>query len=309
MAQGHIARPERIGFVGAGALGTALARALATRGARVVAAAARHHERAETLAQSIPGCRAYATPAEVAAASALVFLAVPDDAITAVAEATPWSPGQAVVHLSGARDAGILAAARDRGARTAALHPLMTFPQAVRDASADGILRRMAGCTWALEAEDATLRETLAGMVAALDGKIIALEPGARVPYHISAVFASNYVVTLLGAAIRLWQGFGVPQDEALPALLPLLRAAVESLESAGLPAALSGPVARGDLGTIRAHLAWLDERAADDPSLAAVRDAYLALTELAIPLAEAKGTLTPEAAAALRELLQGPRA
>src|SRR5579885_1875177 len=100
----------RIGFVGAGAVGTALARALAARGAHVVAVTARRVEHAEALARSIPGCQAYATPSEVATASDIIFLAVPDDAIAPVAEAIVWSPGQAVVHFSGARDASILAA-------------------------------------------------------------------------------------------------------------------------------------------------------------------------------------------------------
>jgi predicted short-subunit dehydrogenase-like oxidoreductase (DUF2520 family) len=297
-----------LGFVGAGAAGTALARALAARGGRVVAVAARQYAHAEALARSIPGCRAYATPAEVAAASDLVFLAVPDDAIAWVAETIRWSPGQAAVHFSGARDASILAAAHDRGARTAALHPLMTFPRALQDASVETTLRRLAGSSWALEAEDTALREKLIDMVTALDGHAIALEPGARVPYHIAAVFTSNYVVALAGAAVRLWEGFNIPQDEALHALLPLLRAAVESIDSAGLPAALAGPVSRGDLGTIRAHLAWLDEHAANDPARTSLRNAYIALTELAIPLAEAKGTLSPGVAVQLRELLASLR-
>jgi predicted short-subunit dehydrogenase-like oxidoreductase (DUF2520 family) len=296
----------RVGFVGAGAVGTALARALAraARGARVVAVAARQYEHAEMLAQSIPGCQAYAAPSEAAAASDLVFLAVPDDAIVRVAEAIAWSPGQAAVHFSGARDASILASAQAQGARTAALHPLMTFPRTLQDASVETTLRRLAGSSWAVEAENAALREKLVDMVATLDGHAITLEPGARVPYHIAAVFASNYVVALMGAAVRLWESFGVPQDEALHALLPLMRAAVESLDSAGLPAALTGPVSRGDQGTIRTHLAWLDEHAANDPSLTSLRNAYLTLTRLAIPLAEAKGTLSPEVAAQLRELL-----
>ncbi len=301
-------RLGRVGFVGAGAVGTALARVLAARGARVVAVGAHKYAHAEALAESIPNCQAYATPSEVAAASDLVFLAVPDDAISMLAEAMVWSPGQAVVHFSGARDASILAAAQTQGVRTAALHPLMTFPRTLHDASAETVLRRLAGGSWALEAEDTALRETLASMVTALNGHVITLEPGARVPYHMAAVFASNAIVALAGASIQLWGTFGIVQEEALPALLPLMRAAVESLDSAGLPAALTGPVSRGDLGTIRAHLAWLDEHVASDPSLTSLRDAYIALTELAIPLAEAKGTLSPESAAQLRDLLASPR-
>ncbi len=302
--QAAFERLGRVGFVGAGAVGTALARALAAHGARIVAVAARRRVTAEALAGSISGCQVYATPAEVAAASDLVFLAVPDDAIVPVTEAIAWVPDQAVVHFSGAQSASILVAAQERGASTAALHPLMTFPRALHHASVETTLRRLAGSSWALEAEDAVLQEKLTSMVVALGGHAIALESNARVPYHIAAVFAANFVVALAGASVRLWEGFGIPQDEALPALLPLMRAAVESLDSAGLPAALTGPVARGDLGTIRAHLAWLAEHATSDPSLAPLRDAYIALAEFAIPLAQAKGSLSSEAAAQLRELL-----
>ncbi|MGH2487348.1 MAG: DUF2520 domain-containing protein, partial [Ktedonobacterales bacterium] len=88
--------------------------------------------------------------------------------------------------------------------------------------------------------------------------------------------------------------------DDALPALLPLLRASVENLARVGLPDALTGPIARGDVGTITRHLAWLDAHTGD-PGGADLRAAYIALARLAIPLAEAKGSLSAAAAAELR--------
>src|SRR5262249_43309824 len=157
--------------------------------------------------------------------------------------ATDWLPGQDVVHFSGARDASILDAAQAQGVHTAALHPLMTFPRTLQDASVETTLRLLAGGSWALEAKDGSLGGKLTGMVTALAGHAITLKSSARIPYHIAAVFVSNYTVALAGAAIQLWETFGITQDEALPALLPLMRAAVESLDSAGLPAALTGPV------------------------------------------------------------------
>jgi predicted short-subunit dehydrogenase-like oxidoreductase (DUF2520 family) len=107
-----------------------------------------------------------------------------------------------------------------------------------------------------------------------------------------------------MGAAVELWRGFGVAPDAALAALLPLTRAAVENLETVGLPGALTGPVARGDVGTVTAHLAWLEERESSDPALAPLREAYTALARLALPLAAEKGGLSPGAAAALHRLL-----
>ncbi len=296
----------RVGFVGAGAVGATLARALAERGADVVAVAARSWAHADTLACGLPGARAM-TPDEVVRTADLVFLAVPDDAIPACATGLPWHAEQRVVHLSGARGAEALSAAGERGARTAALHPLMTFTRAPLDTPVTTLLARLDGCTWALEVSDSAFDADLERVVAALGGHVIRLGAADRVPYHIAGVLASNYAVALLGAAVALWQAFGVDRADALQALLPLLRGTMENLSSAGLPHALSGPVARGDVGTIAAHLAWLDAHAASDPLLADLRDGYRALARLAVPLARTKGTLAPAAAESLRSLLDPP--
>jgi len=288
--QANLGALPRIGFVGAGAMGGALALALAARGAPVVAVTARHHERAQALAARIPGCVAVASPAEVAARSELVVVATPDDAIAQVAALPIWSAGQGVVHLSGAVGAEQLAAAAEQGARIGALHPLLTFPTALRNATPDEILTRMAGATWAVESPDPALAATLSQIVAALAGRAITLTADDRAPYHLAAVLVSNYVVALLGAAVALWEGFGVAPDAALQALLPLLRGAVENLDAVGLPNALTGPLARGDRSTIATHLAWL--RAHTPPTsapTAAPTTAPTAATAIPSPLSPPK--------------------
>lgn len=295
-----------IGFIGAGAAGSALARALAAQGARVALVASLHGDSAAALAAAIPGARA-AAPEEVVTATDLLVLAVPDDAIAMLAASLPWRAGQGVLHLSGARPASALAPAAVRGARIAALHPLMTFPRQPLDTPIATLLARFDGCSWALDCADAALTADLEALVAALGGRTTRIGAADRVPYHISGVLASNYVAVLLGAATELWAGFGVAPEEALQALLPLLRATVESLERVGLPDALTGPLARGDAGTIAAHLAWLDAHAGDVPQLAALREAYAALGRLALPIAQARGTFPPEAAARLAALLTAP--
>jgi predicted short-subunit dehydrogenase-like oxidoreductase (DUF2520 family) len=293
-----------IGVIGSGAVGGTLARAIAAAGGAVVAVTARHLEHAEALAQHIPGCQAYATPEEVAAASHLVLLAVPDDAIMPVAGQIQWSAGQCVAHLSGAMSARTLAVAAERGASVAALHPLMTFTRALAGSPLDEIQERLRGCVWALETSDGTLRATLQEMVAALGGKVTVLSEEDRIPYHIAAVLASNYVVTLIGAAVALWESFGEDAALAREALLPLVRASVENLAAMPPSAALSGPIARGDVGTLRAHLDWLTARAQTSLDISALRDAYLALARMTVPLAEAKGTLGAERVAIVRALL-----
>jgi predicted short-subunit dehydrogenase-like oxidoreductase (DUF2520 family) len=297
-----------IGVIGSGAVGGTLARAIASAGGTVIAVSARHLEHAEALARHIPGCRAYTTPEEVAAVSRLVLLAIPDDAIIPVAARIQWSANQGVVHLSGAMSARALSAATERGAAVAALHPLMTFTRALTGSSLDEIQERLRGCVWALETSDEQLRETLHAIVTALGGKVAVLSENDRIPYHIAGVLASNYVVTLIGAAVALWESFGEDAALAREALMPLVRASVENLAAMPPSAALSGPIARGDLGTLRAHLDWLASATQASPDISALRDAYLALARLTVPLAEAKGTLTAERANEIRALLDTTR-
>ena len=312
---------DGVGVIGAGAVGSTLARVLAERGIRIRAVASRDPAHAEALASHLPaGMTVAASPEEVARQCSLVFLAVPDAMVESLASSLPWYPGQSLVHLSGARSTSSLAAAGERGAYVAALHPLMTFPDIALEPPVSILLDRLRGCYWALEADSAPLFEQLRQMVETLDGHVLVLHAGSRVPYHMGAVFASNYVVAALGAACALWETFGTPREEALEALLPLLRGAVESLEQHGLPQALSGPVARADIGTVAAHLDWLEREQKKVPPgldeaehagavtamVAAAADAYRSLARLALLLAIQKGTLSGEQEAAMRTLLAG---
>lgn len=297
----------RVAVVGVGAAGTAMARAFAARGAHVVALAGRSPDRmgnARALAPVLSGVVRVTSAQEAAEMSDFVLLAVPDDVIAAMAHALPWRSGQTVAHLSGSQGTEVLTPVREHGASAASLHPLMTFSRPDLTEPVSALLERLAGATWTIETEDATTRNRLEAVVAALGGRPLALPSEARIPYHIAAVFAANYVVGLLGGSATLWETFGAGADEALRALLPLLRAAVDRLAVNGLPQALSGPLARGDINTVRAHLAWLDAHAHDSPDLARVRAAYLALADLSLPLAEAKGTLAPDRVAELATLL-----
>ena len=137
----------------------------------------------------------------------------------------------------------------------------------------------------------------LNNMVLALDGIPLTLQ-GSKVLYHASAVIASNYLVTLLNLASGLWSHLGISQDEGLKALLPLVRGTVENLEAVGLPNALTGPIARGDVGTVKRHLAALADVA---PEILSV---YKELARHAIPIALEKGTIDSAAADGLHAAL-----
>ena len=136
-------------------------------------------------------------------------------------------------------------------------------------------------------------------MATCLDGVWVVLNAGDKVLYHTAAVFACNYIVTLVKLAADLWQIFGISTAQATKALIPLLRGTVGNIEDIGLPNCLTGPISRGDLGTIRKHLESLGK---NSPSLL---DSYKELGLQTIPIALAKGKIDSEKAKELETLLQ----
>jgi predicted short-subunit dehydrogenase-like oxidoreductase (DUF2520 family) len=285
-------------------VGTTLAWGLAACGYPVTALASRSAASASWLAEQLPGCRVVSSPADVAELADLVLLTVPDDAIASAAATIPsWRPGQAVVHCSGAAPAQVLAVAGEHGALYGSFHPLVSVPRA-RPAHASDVLARLAGCTFAIEAPE-PLAATLTQMAHHLGARTIILREQDHVPYHLAAVLVANYSVALVGAAADLWAGFGVPREEALAALLPLLRSTIANLEQLGLAQSLAGPIARGDVGTVRAHQAFLNQRQeALGEQAAVLSETYRLLGLLSLPLAQAKGRLTAEQQRALERLL-----
>ncbi len=107
----------------------------------------------------------------------------------------------------------------------------------------------------------------------AMKGNIIMLKAGDKVLYHAAAVTLSNYLVTLMKTAADLWQSFGIPQEEAVKALLPLLKGTVNNIERVGIPGCLTGPIARGDVETIRKHVAALEKAHPAPSTLTACSD------------------------------------
>ncbi len=280
-----------VGFIGAGALASALAVALHRRGYAVRAIASRTPASAERLAAGIPGCEAV-SPQAVADRCQTVFLTVPDDAIAEVAASLQWREGQIVMHCSGAVSIDVLSAAAGAGARTGSLHPLQTF---TAGADAEAALR---GIAYAVEAPS-PLRETLERLAEDLGGSPLMLtSPGDRALYHASAIAACGLVATLLKQAADLWRAIPGLEDEGMRALLPLTRSTLDNIERQGLPAALTGPAARGDVGVVRMHLDALAERAPGFLPL------YAALSLALLPIARDKGALSETNEARLRELL-----
>ncbi|MBI4282330.1 MAG: DUF2520 domain-containing protein [Chloroflexi bacterium] len=245
-------RSLRVGFIGAGRAATGLALALHQRGYRVTAVASRTLASAEVLAGRIQGCTSLKTPQEVADGCDLVFITTSDDAIATVARSVQWHRDMGVVHCSGAESAAILDAARKQGARVGSFHPMQTFP-AISYGGAN-----LAGVAFAVEGPP-PLIDTLKEMAHALGGWPVEIAPEHRALYHLSGFLACGAVVTLVGQAAEVWKVMGYTREEGLKVLFPLLRSTVDSLEAQGIPTALTGPISRGDVGTVRKHLDALE--------------------------------------------------
>lgn len=283
----------KTGFIGAGKVGSAMAVGLSRLEYQISAVCSRSFASANRLSALLPDCHACQQPQEVADACDMVFITTPDDAIPNIAAQIHWRRGQYVLHCSGTLSLDVLEPARRKGAATGSLHPLQSF------ASIDQAVNNLPGSTFALEGREPLL-SLLKQIVPLLGGRAIVLKAGDKALYHAAAVFTSNYTVTLLGMAAKLWEAFGIPQAEAVPALLPLLRGTVNNIESIGLPACLTGPVARGDLDTIRKNLEGI---AASCPSLLS---AYKEMGRQTIPIAIASGSIDKEKAGMLRSILDG---
>ena len=289
------AKRPRLGIVGAGRVGTGLALCFSRAGYRIVAVASRSAASARRLSRRVRGSRACASPQEVADAADLVFLAVPDDAIQAVASGVRWHAGSACVHCSGAGDLDLLAKAAADGARTGGFHPLRMFGE-------PGKSFELSGCAIAIAGREPLARE-LARLARAVGGRPLRLPEGARALYHIGANFSGAFVVGLIAETVALWGKLGIREKDALGALLPLLHGSADNVEALGLAGALGSVVARGDVGTVRRHLEALSRDAPEALEL------YRLLSLRTVPLAIAKGTLAPAVAAEIAALLKAPTA
>jgi len=281
----------KTGFIGAGTTGTALAVRLSQKGCPVVAVSSRTLSSAQKLAALVPDCRVYHTAQDVAEAAELVFITTPDDVIAQVCSEARWREGKSVVHCSGAHSVDILESAKRLGVAVGSFHPLQTF------ADVDQAIQNLPGSTFALEAEEPLLT-TQKELTRLLNGNWVVLKPGDKVLYHAAAVFACNYLVTLVKLALDLWQNFGVSPKEATRALLPLLEGTINNIDNIGLPDCLTGPVARGDSGTMERHLSALETRS---PALLTT---YKELGLQTIPIALAKGKVSEQKAEEMKTLL-----
>lgn len=239
----------------------------------------------------LPGVPVKPIP-DVVAGAHLVVLAIPDDAladlIAGLAATATFTPGQLVLHTSGAHGIAVFEAAAGRDIVPLALHPAMTFTGTSVD------LDRLHDCCFGVTTVDMA-RPLAEALVIEMGGDPVWVPEAERLAYHTALAHGANHLVTLVSQAMDLLRSTGI--EEPARVLEPLLSAALSNTLQQG-DAALTGPVARGDAGTVAAHVALLAEVAPD------IRPTYLALARATAQRALLSGRLKPAAADPLLELL-----
>jgi predicted short-subunit dehydrogenase-like oxidoreductase (DUF2520 family) len=198
----------------------------------------------------------------------IYLIATPDDQIGSccnrLVDEGMVRPGTIVFHCSGALPSSVLAPAAACGAQIASIHPVRSF------ASPEQVALSFAGTWCGVEGDEAALA-VLRPLFTGIGAKLVDIDPAAKTVYHAAAVFACNYVVTLLDIAVQAYGHAGIPEEVAMQMMAPLVHKTVEQAFAAGTAAALSGPIARGDMGTVEKQQAAVSAWDADKGALYAL--------------------------------------
>ncbi len=256
-----------------------MARLLYARGYTIGAVYSRNRIHAEVLG-NIVRVTVDNSVVDLASKVDLIFLTVPDDAIGLVAGefAELDLNGKAVVHTSGVHEAAVLGKLERFGALVGCLHPIYPF------ADVEQSIAGLPGAAFGVQTESDVLRGWLKDIVTALDGQALMIASGQKALYHSALIFASNYGVTLYDIAQRLLTQIGAEREVSELALNTLMVGMMRNLQTQGVPNALTGPLVRGDAGTVEAHLRALQST---DPALV---DLYIQLAMQTLPLVAARG-------------------
>ena len=275
-------RVDRFVIIGAGRVGTAVGHILQRKGERVVAVASRSDDSLEKVGKSIKDTLLTSDVVKAGKKGNVIIITTPDDLIAdtclSLVSGEAVKKGNHLVHMSGALGLDILEPAEELGAKTASIHPLQTF------ADVKGAVKKIPGSVFAVTTRDEGTQEWAEALVHKLGGEPVPLAEKDKTLYHIGAVVASNLLIALEHAAELAYQEIGLHREKALKALIPLIEGTLENLKRLGTEKALTGPVARGDIGVLRRHLDYLEGEEREQ-----LLRVYIALSMYALDLAEAE--------------------
>ncbi|MDQ7780585.1 MAG: DUF2520 domain-containing protein [Planctomycetota bacterium] len=287
---------KTVAIIGAGKVGRSLGRALALSGSFEISSACnRTAARADESVRFIGAGMPATDPVVAAGEAGLVLVTTSDSAIKLVCDAIAsrggFRKGAVVLHVSGALTAEVLAGARKCAAHIGSFHPLQTFPEAAVDP------RSFEGVTCVYEG-DARAESAVRAIVSALNGVAVHIEADEKPLYHAASVLACNCMVALIDAALEAFDAAGIPRKSAMTGVMPLVARTVENIGRIGTVAALTGPVARGDVQTVVRNVEAIRKRV---PHLAGM---FAELGLRAVEVALRKAAISQETALELRRVL-----
>lgn len=286
----------RCAVVGCGRVGISLVYHLNRAGYPICGVASRSLESAEKAAGVVPGTPFSINAVDVTREADVVFITTPDDTIAevagAIAKEDGFKKGASVLHCSGSLASTIMLGVKEAGAFIGSMHPLQSF------AGADLANNPFDSIVMSVEGDEKAVAIALV-MAADLGAKGLTIETHAKTMYHAAAVVASNCFVTVQDMAWKFISEAGVSEKDAWSVLGPLIEGTLANIKKVGPVEALTGPIARGDVATIDAHLNKISEM---QPDLEAL---YKALCLHTVDVAKRKGTLSKEAEEALVKRLK----
>ncbi len=288
----------KFAIIGTGMVGTAIGSLLKKAGHEITAMtdpSSIHLKRAQSYIAGAACCQ-YATQA--ADLADCLLITTPDDRIASVcAEIVAGSSvkGKKIFHLSGAGGLDLLAPAAKAGASVASIHPLQSF------SSIDSAIANIPGSYFGVTAV-AGVKKFSSNIVRDLQGIPIYVTPEQKPLYHAAACIASNYLVSLMSIVESIYLSIGFSEKDARKAYLPLVYGSLKNIEAQGCPNALTGPIARGDSGTVQKHIKAMSCNLPQYASL------YKIMGMIAVKLARQKGTLSSSQAKIMTELLKGAK-
>lgn len=275
-------KKPRISIIGLGRVGTALLNAFSEQDYQIISVFNRT-EMSDALISSNPGIKfETGLPENEQHLGDIIFITTPDDAISTIAEALAQTMntlvGKVFVHCSGTLSSEVLQPLQNKDAQVASFHPMKSITPKTKD---------LKEVWFDVEGDEAAV-SMLENMADELGSFTFRIEPEAKSLLHASAVVASNYLVVLADLAGSISEMGNIPIDKALKALSSLMQNTLYNISELGTNDALTGPVVRGDVETIRDHL----EKLKTEPDILA---AYKLLGNRALDISNRNEVLTPD--------------
>ena len=242
------------------------------------------------------GGKAFRNSREAVQEADCILITTPDDAISSACQKISLSPaikGKFVFHMSGAGGLDLLEQAKKAGAAVASIHPLQSF------SSIDQAIKNIPGSYFGITS-DKKSRIPAKNIIRDLGGIPLFISSDQKPLYHAAACFASNYLVSLMNTVESIYRAIGLNEKDAKKAYLPLVYGSLRNIENSGSISSLTGPIARGDIGTIKKHITAINKNLPQYSSL------YSSLGLITVKVAQQKGTLNARQAKTMNAILKG---